>query len=574
MEAHSASGAVHPDIVPSDVLALEAARGLRARDCALVLDGYLRRLVRQEARARRILGTLARAFLRRRHHHDLGFARLRDYTRERLGLSARELQTLAHVVEGMARLPAIGDAFDSGEINWSQARCLVALATPENAPFWLLVARLRTVRALEAEVARRAGRRVAGDTIDGEERVRVRLPCPHHVRARWGKVLELARCVCGSELAPWHAAEAIAAEGFSARGVEPDDPLAGLPEPTPRPLPEDEGRDVLPALDWAAVEEALPEDVEALRRGAEDLNAFALDRRMRAALRAMQRVDFQLGRLLHLLFTRRLHRRLGFASAARYAEERLGLSARKARGLVALERRSAPLPALAAAYRQGEVSWLRASSLLPVADAGSAAAWVARAQAVTLRRLVDEVEWTLAVRDAGGEAAGPPPVGARLVRPERQVCAHTVDTDITFYASISVAILLRSAIASFTLPAEPSWRGLERLLDHVHREWSAQPGHRDPIFARDGWRCAVPACTSRRNLHDHHLLFRSRGGGNARDNRITVCAWHHLRGIHQGRVRAWGTAPDAITWQLGCRPGQPALLTLQGDRYVEEGAVM
>ena len=76
----------------------------------------------------------------------------------------------------------------------------------------------------------------------------------------------------------------------------------------------------------------------------------------------------------------------------------------------------------------------------------------------------------------------------------------------------------------------------------------------------------VPACTSRRNLHDHHLLFRSRGGGNARDNRITVCAWHHLRGIHQGRVRAWGTAPDAVTWELGTRPGQPPLLTLQGDR--------
>ncbi len=153
------------------------------------------------------------------------------------------------------------------------------------------------------------------------------------------------------------------------------------------------------------------------------------------------------------------------------------------------------------------------------------------------------------------------------------MCAHAVDADITFYAPISVAILLRSAVASFTLPAEPSWRGLERLLDHVHQEWSAQPGHRDPIFARDGWRCAVPACTSRRNLHDHHLLFRSRGGGNARDNRITVCAWHHLRGIHQGR-RSWGTAPDTITWQLGCRPGQPALLTLQGDRYVEEGAAM
>src|SRR5437899_11505750 len=159
MKARSASGAVHPDIVPSDVLALEGARGLRAADCALMLDGYLRRLVRQEARARRVLGTLARGFLRRHHHHDLGFRRLRDYTRERLGVSARELQTLAHVVEGMARLPAICDAFDRGEITWSQGRCLVALATPEDAPLWLLIARFRTVRALEATVARKAGRR-------------------------------------------------------------------------------------------------------------------------------------------------------------------------------------------------------------------------------------------------------------------------------------------------------------------------------------------------------------------------------------------------------------------------------
>ena len=356
MEACPAPGAAHPDIVPADVLAADAGRGLRAADCALMLDGYLRRLVRQEARARRVLGTLARGFLRRHHHHDLGFARLRDYTRERLGLSARELQTLAHVIQGMARLPAIGDAFDSGEITWSQARCLVALATPEDAPYWLIVARMHTVRALEAMVARRAGRRVAGDTIDGEPRVRVRLPCPRHVRARWGEVMELARCMCGGEVAPWEAAEAIAAEGHSARGVEPDDPLAGLPDPVPTPLPDCESRAPMPALDWSAVEEALPDDIEALTRGAEDLNAFALDQRMRAALRALQRVDFQMGRLLHLLFARRLHRLLGFPTAARYAQERLGLSPRKTRALVALDRRSAALPALAAAYRQGEIS--------------------------------------------------------------------------------------------------------------------------------------------------------------------------------------------------------------------------
>jgi hypothetical protein len=69
-------------------------------------------------------------------------------------------------------------------------------------------------------------------------------------------------------------------------------------------------------------------------------------------------------------------------------------------------------------------------------------------------------------------------------------------------------------------------------------------------------------------LHDHHLLFRSRGGGNERDNRITVCAWHHLRGIHQGRVRAWGAAPHDVTWELGVRPGYEPLMRLRGDEYV------
>src|SRR5207302_9104011 len=66
-------------------------------ECALLLDGYLRRLARQEACGRRVLGPLARAFLAQKGQHALGFARLGDFARERLGLSARELQSLAHV---------------------------------------------------------------------------------------------------------------------------------------------------------------------------------------------------------------------------------------------------------------------------------------------------------------------------------------------------------------------------------------------------------------------------------------------------------------------------------------------
>ena len=221
------------------------------------------------------------------------------------------------------------------------------------------------------------------------------------------------------------------------------------------------------------------------------------------------------------------------------------------------------------AYPDGKLSAVRALTLLPVVTEDTAAVWVSRAQEVTVRRLNDEVEWVLAGRD-GLAPVLPPPSGAALS--EWQTCARPewelADSQITFTAPASVVALFRTAVLAFTDRPDWYWIGCERLLRHVQDEWRAQPRHRDPVFERDGWRCAVPACSSRRNLHDHHVLFRSRGGDNARDNRVTVCAGHHLHGIHAGRIRAWGAAPDRITWELGVRPGRPPLLRLEGDRYV------
>ncbi len=86
-------------MVPAELLVPPEAygRGFCPHDAALVLDGWLRRLATQESRCRTVLGRLAHAFLRRRGHQELDFARLGDYSRERLGLSARELESLATV---------------------------------------------------------------------------------------------------------------------------------------------------------------------------------------------------------------------------------------------------------------------------------------------------------------------------------------------------------------------------------------------------------------------------------------------------------------------------------------------
>src|SRR5439155_4177041 len=256
------------EIVPPEVLLPPEAhgRGFQPRDAALVLDGYLRRLAAQEARCRAVLGRLARAFLRRRGQQVLGFARLGDYARERLGLSARELQSLAAVCKRLESLPAIRTAFEDGEVSWAQVRLLVGIATPETEQAWLELARGRTVRALAA-VIRAAGRSDAHEDEedgDAEPRVRFRLRCPRRVARLWQETVELARRMAGAELTQGQAAEAIAAEGLSAQPPSAET----WPEPPPRPDappgPEETVASFAPDLDWDAVREAIPAEVESL----------------------------------------------------------------------------------------------------------------------------------------------------------------------------------------------------------------------------------------------------------------------------------------------------------------------
>jgi hypothetical protein len=580
-----------PEIVPAEILAPpmpHERRWLVRDECALVLDRLLRRLALQEARCRRVLGRIASVFLARRSHHRLGFARLGDYARERLGISARELQSVAHVVSSMERLPKIADAFERGDISWGQLRVIVEAATDVTQEHWLSLAAGKTVRALDA-LRKREQEALHqpvpsgedDDLIDGEPRARFRLACPRRVSSSWRRAVELARQMHGADVPVWQAAEAIAAEALSAAGADLD--RRGEPSSSPEPrVPADAGdpdepRSTAPGVDWATIEQLIPDSVEALGRDVGDADAVALDERMRAVLRSLQRVDWQLGRLLRLFVDMRLHRLMGFESASRYMRERTGISARKGRALVRLERKSSRMPELGVAYRAGEISWVRALTVLPVLSEEHAGEWVERAKSVTVRRLVDEVEWSVEARDAAAsfQSIAPPPAGATLVLSERQMGAReerpAVDAEVAFTAPDSVATLLRVAISAFAGDSAASWRGLERLLDHVIREWTSQPRHRDPIFARDGWRCAVPGCSSRRNLHDHHVRFRSRGGDNARDNRVATCAWHHLRGLHTGLVRATGNAPEGIHWQLGTTTGRSPFLELEGERYLREG---
>src|SRR5207244_930732 len=108
------------EVVPAEVLADTVDRRHVDRDLrALQLDGFLRRLARQEAVCRRVLGRLARTFLAGRYHHRLRFSvrcprRVRARWRQAVELARRmagselTLAQAAEVIaaEGLSAAPA------------------------------------------------------------------------------------------------------------------------------------------------------------------------------------------------------------------------------------------------------------------------------------------------------------------------------------------------------------------------------------------------------------------------------------------------------------------------------------
>jgi hypothetical protein len=194
------------------------------------------------------------------------------------------------------------------------------------------------------------------------------------------------------------------------------------------------------------------------------------------------------------------------------------------------------------------------------------------------------VEWALALEDTdpdeflrtGGlpaESGEEHAVADREIGAQRRDPAtHTAGLEpcsVRFIGPADVVHLFRAVLCTVRrrlektegrLPTEG--QALEAMLDHALSSWDALDGKgaaRHRVFARDGWRCAVPGCTSMQNLHDHHIRFRSAGGSNEPANRVTLCAFHHLRGVHAARLRCVGRAPDGLTWHVGLRPGAPPL---------------
>jgi hypothetical protein len=109
-------------------------------------------LSRAAAPLRQTLSRLAGRIEALRGWERIGWARRRDYAKERLGVSGRQLQELAHMDRAFARLEAVERAFVSGRITWTKARLLARVAAPEDAELWIAHAAAIPPRELSREV--------------------------------------------------------------------------------------------------------------------------------------------------------------------------------------------------------------------------------------------------------------------------------------------------------------------------------------------------------------------------------------------------------------------------------------
>jgi hypothetical protein len=273
---------------------------------------------------------------------------------------------------------------------------------------------------------------------------------------------------------------------------------------------------------------------------AETASPHALDGALRRAMKRLQRIDHDLGRILRQVQERRLYRELGFGSFERYVEERVDVSPRTARRWVQMARLGPAGSAVANAFRDGLLTPMQASLVSEAVPPAQQPEAIAFAQGVTLRRLEDEL-------------------GAR----------DTARDVITFTAPPEAAnvFLLALEAARLHLEAETQARqsttdALLWVLDHVIAAWLEQgAAFKDYAdFNRDHYSCTAPGCTARRSLQSHHLVFKSAGGPDEPWNRTTLCAFHHQRGIHAHTIRCSGRAPEGLVFALGVRANGPPLL--------------
>ena len=527
-------------------------------------------------------------FVRHEAWCEFGFARLSDHARERFGRCGRWVRDMATLGAAIESLPGLGRAVsgdDGGRPLDRTAAVLVArVATAETLLWWIAQARRLSIEALRRAVLQARQSDGLHDEPAARQVVKFLVPVP--VKVAFAEALDLFRAVEGGEAPVVSFIEALVAEGAVGSGAFDAGAAvsveAAVEGEVAAPRPSRQATDLPDASGEWALHLA---GVTLARLGllcdeAGSGGPFDLDRQIRGLLALEDELERRLGDLLAAMGDDAAWSRLGFDGAGHYASARLKMSRTVAEDRLRAARGLRRLTWVRQAYEAGEVALEPVMHIIRLlrcgeADEATQRAWVERARGATVKRVRDEVRelWRRRVFDGDAEHRHPLDIplddsawhaslrrepGATRERVSRLAALameHPVpDIFLRLRLPADTARALMAAVESRREGLAP-WVGLMALLAEFVATWdppaSGVKRRSEKIYIRAGYRCMAPGCLSRRNLEDHHLVYRSRGGGNEPANRECLCRFHHQRGEHGGLSRCRGRAPLGVVWRIG-----------------------
>jgi hypothetical protein len=146
---------------------------------------------RAEHRLARLLAELADADL----HHALGYASVGEYAAEVLDLCPRQARELVRLGRSLPGLPILDAVLESGALDWTKARELLRVVTPETEGAWVGRARQVTSRVLERDVAASIRGQLPPDGPPARERAPERVRLVFELEAADADVLRQALAV-------------------------------------------------------------------------------------------------------------------------------------------------------------------------------------------------------------------------------------------------------------------------------------------------------------------------------------------------------------------------------------------
>ncbi|MBM4119075.1 HNH endonuclease [bacterium] len=119
---------------------------------AAAVDAHLRAAVAELRRAEQNAVLWFAELMRRRLYRDCGYASIHAYADAVLGFGQAKTYQFIKLAESLSELPQLRASVEAGEMPWTKARSVAAVATPRSEGQWIALAKASSARELEAKI--------------------------------------------------------------------------------------------------------------------------------------------------------------------------------------------------------------------------------------------------------------------------------------------------------------------------------------------------------------------------------------------------------------------------------------